>query len=95
MKKTELEQYIGSFVHIKLFDGTDMKGFLYKTGTDRYKNDASLYYKQNFYVLENECNRYDYSIIFRSSHITKFELLERLEQGKTDENFGIDMESRE
>ena len=75
MKREELEKYIGKYVEITLFDNEKITGILYKTGSERYKYDSSLYLPQNKYVLENECNRNDYSCVFRSSHVKKLKLL--------------------
>lgn len=74
MRRDTVEQYLGKYVEVVLFDGDTLKGILQKTGTDRYKNEPDLYLKKNYYVLENEFNRYDYSCLFRSSHIKKIKL---------------------
>ena len=71
MKRVELELCIGKYVEITLFDGDVIKGILYKTRTERYKSNPNLYYKQNYYVLENECDINDFSCLFRCSHVKK------------------------
>ena len=71
MVRKELEKYIGKYVEITLFDDEKITGILYKTGSERYKHEPNLYIPQNRYVIENECNRNDYSCIFRCSHVKK------------------------
>lgn len=71
MVRKELEKYIGKYVEITLFDDEKITGILYKTGSERYKHEPNLYIPQHRYVIENECNRNDYSCIFRCSHVKK------------------------
>ena len=68
MKRDDLERYIGGNVEITLFDDKVIDGVLYKTGTERYKDNPNLYLRPKFYVLEKGD---DFSCIFRSSHVKK------------------------
>lgn len=36
MRRDTVEQYLGKYVEVVLFDGDALKGILQKTGTDRY-----------------------------------------------------------
>lgn len=36
MRRDTVEQYLGKYVEVVLFDGDTLKGILQKTGTDRY-----------------------------------------------------------
>ena len=71
MNRGELEKYIAKHVEITLFDNEKIAGILYKTGDERYKYEPNLYVPKNSYVLENECNRNDYSCVFKCSHVRK------------------------
>lgn len=71
MNREKLEKYIGKYVEITLFDNEKITGILYKTGSERYKYEPNLYIPKNGYVLENECNRNDYSCVFKCSHIKR------------------------
>lgn len=75
MKRELLESYIGKYVEITLFDNEKITGILYKTGSERYKYEPNLYIPRNCYVLENECNRNDYSCVFKCSHVRKLKQL--------------------
>ena len=72
MKRSDLEQYLGKFIEIKIFDGNVFKGYLHKTGEEQFKNDPNLYWNRNLYFLtptkeSTECISY----LFRVSHIKK------------------------
>lgn len=66
MKRSDLEQYLGKVVTIKLFDNEVITGELHKTGEEKFKNNPNLYLPQNYYFLINP-----QSILFRSSHVKK------------------------
>lgn len=73
MNRKYVETFLGKLVKIKLFDGTVMKGYLHKTGTEKFKNNPNLYIPKNYYVLLNAHDQDIYNVIFRSSHIRKIE----------------------
>lgn len=50
MRRDTVEQYLGKYVEVVLFDGDTLKGILQKTGTDRYKNEPDLYLKKNILI---------------------------------------------
>lgn len=66
MKRSDLEQYLGKVVIIKLFDNEIITGELHKTGEERFKNDPNLYIPQKCYFLINP-----QSCLFKCSHVKK------------------------
>ena len=66
MKRSDLEQYLGKVVTIKLFDNEIITGELHKTGEERFKNDPNLYIPQKCYFLINP-----QSCLFKCSHVKK------------------------
>lgn len=66
MKRSDLEQYLGKVVTIKLFDNDVITGELHKTGEERFKNDPNLYIPQKCYFLINP-----QSCLFKCSHVKK------------------------
>ena len=51
MKRSDLEQYLGKVVTIKLFDNEVITGELHKTGEEKFKNNPNLYIPQKCYFL--------------------------------------------
>ena len=70
MKREILEKYIGKSVTIKLLGGEKIEGVLYRTDSERYKNDPTLYLRKKRYVLEDK-NTGETSMLFRCSHVSK------------------------
>lgn len=66
MKRSDLEQYLGKVVTIKLFDNEVITGELHKTGEEKFKNNPNLYIPQKCYFLINP-----QSCLFKSSHVKK------------------------
>ena len=66
MKRSDLEQYLGKVVTIKLFDNDVITGELHKTGEERFRSDPNLYIPQKCYFLINPR-----SCLFKSSHVKK------------------------
>ena len=48
MTRAKLEKYIGKRVEAALFDGDVVRGFLHRTGEERFKNDLNLYLPKNY-----------------------------------------------
>lgn len=72
MKRADLEQYLGKFVEVKLFDGEIIKGYLGKTGNEKFKNDPNLYWHRNLYfVTETKESVVCISCLFRSSYVKR------------------------
>lgn len=72
MNRQEFEKYLGQKVEIKLFDGEVVKGYLQKTGEEKFKNDPSLYLRKGFYfVIGSEKSKICINCIFRVTHVTK------------------------
>lgn len=72
MNRQEFEKNLGKFVEIKLFDGEVVKGYLQKTGEEKFKNEPSLYLKKGFYfVTGSEKSKICISCLFRVSHVTR------------------------
>lgn len=70
MKRSDLEQYLGKFVEIKIFDGDVFQGFLHKTREEQFKNDPNLYLPKNFYfVTDTSGSNICISPIFRTSYV--------------------------
>ena len=70
MKREELENYIGHYVYITLFDHVTVEGILEKTGKEQQDNDLRL--KKNYYfVRDYSTNKVVKNIIFRCSHVIK------------------------
>ena len=70
MKRSDLEQYLGKFVEIKIFDGDVFKGFLHKTGEEQFKNNPNLYLCKNFYFVTGTSeSTVCISCVFRTSHV--------------------------
>lgn len=70
MKRSDLEQYLGKFVEIKIFDGDVFKGFLHKTGEEQFKNNPNLYLCKNFYFVTGKSeSTVCISCVFRTSHV--------------------------
>ena len=66
MKRSDLEQYLGKVVTIKLFDNDVITGELHKTGEEQFRNDPNLYIPQKCYFLINPL-----SCLFKCSHVKK------------------------
>lgn len=66
MKRSDLEQYLGKVVTIKLFDNEVITGELHKTGEEKFKNNPNLYIPQKYYFLINP-----QSCLFKCSHVKK------------------------
>ncbi len=66
MKRSDLEQYLGKVVTIKLFDNDVITGELHKTGEEQFRNDPNLYIPQKCYFLINPR-----SCLFKCSHVKK------------------------
>lgn len=74
MKRSELEKYLGKTVKITLYDGVTISGELHKTGEERFKNDLSLYLKQNLYFLMPVDSRQSgLSSLFRCTYVKRLE----------------------
>lgn len=72
MNRQDFEKYLGKSVEIKLFDGEVVKGYLQKTGEERFKNDPSLYLRKGFYFVTGaEKSKICISCLFRVSHVTR------------------------
>lgn len=70
MNRQDFEKYLGKSVEIKLFDGEVVKGYLQKTGEEKFKNDPNLFYKKGFYfVTGSEKSKICISCLFRVSHV--------------------------
>ena len=66
MKRSDLEQYLGKVVTIKLFDNDGITGELHTTGEDRFRSDPTLYIPQTCSFLITP-----QSYLFKSSHVKK------------------------
>ena len=66
MKRSDLEQYLGKVVTIKLFDNEIITGELHKTGEERFRNNPNLYIPKKCYFLINP-----QSCLFKCSHVKK------------------------
>ena len=76
MKRSELEKFLGKTVEILLFDGDSYGGELHKTNEERFKSNAELYLKPNFYFIINPNPNLSFynscvSGLFRSTHVSK------------------------
>lgn len=69
MNRSKLEKYLGCFVKIILFDGTILRGYLQKTGDEKFKRNPDLYLKRNYYFVTRTKIQYDTKMIFRCSHV--------------------------
>ena len=70
MKRSDLEQYLGKFVEIKIFNGDIVKGYLQKTGDEKFKNDLNLYLPKNLYfVTATRDSIVCISWLFRTSYV--------------------------
>lgn len=69
MKRFELEKYLGYFVKVILFDGTILRGYLQKTGDEKFKRNPNLYIKRNCYCVTKTEMSNDTNMIFRCSHV--------------------------
>lgn len=57
-------------MEIALFDGKLIRGYLRKTGDEKFKNNPNLYLRKNFYfVTETSESTVCISCIFRTSHV--------------------------
>ena len=75
MKRLEFEnKYLEKKVKLVLFDGTEMVGYLHKTGTEICKNNPNLYIPKNHYFVGGHYGSDYYNEIFRKSHITRIKL---------------------
>lgn len=79
MKRSQLEEYIGKNVEIKLFDGEMIQGYLKKTGGEELKSDPDLYYPKNLYFLAYKDTNVCKSCLFRVSHIKSLKVLQESE----------------
>lgn len=72
MERTDLENYLGEFVEVKLFDGETIKGCLRKTHDEIFKNDPNLYIPKNrYFITENSESKICISCTFRTSHVKR------------------------
>ena len=76
MRRDRLEKHIGKFVTVTLWDGEMISGYLYRTDSERYKNNPTLYLRKKHYVLEDK-NTGETSILFMCSYVSKLGYDER------------------
>lgn len=70
MKRIYFEAYIGKCVEIRFFDGDVLKGYLWKTGMERFEADPSLYIPRNRYFVTRDSEARDFAgCLFRVSHV--------------------------
>lgn len=74
MTRKQLEENLGRYVKIRLFDGEVIEGRLRKTGEKGFENDPNLYIPKNLYFLTDESNICR-TCLFRVSHIQNFKTL--------------------
>lgn len=79
------KEYLNKKVKITLFDDEKIEGFLYKTGTEYFKNNPNLYIPENRYlcsdykIKELDTNMWTpHSCLFRVSHIKKIGLIDNI-----------------
>lgn len=79
MTRSELENHLGEYVKITLFDNEVLFGYLTKTQDERFKNQPNLYIPHNRYFLTaNKKSLNCETCLFKVSHIKKFVALNKI-----------------
>lgn len=73
MNRMQLEENLGRYVKIRLFDGEEIEGRLRKTGEKDFENDPNLYIPKNLYFLTDRDSNICRTCLFKVSHIKKLE----------------------
>jgi len=75
MQREKLETYLGKNIKVTLFDDKKLIGKLTRCDSKEWKNANGGYSQKRWYSLFPE-NTYDNcSVMFRSSHVKKIELI--------------------
>lgn len=78
MKRQELEQNLGKYVVVELYDGTTLAGYLHSNFEKEYWNIPNLDWRYRYYFIIDS-NWLNESKPFRISWITKITLMDEVE----------------